>query len=92
MTSLHKPVSREAAGARPYTPVRVPPSTLPCVASEQLFAGGRVETPAGTLDIPTFPASSAGVDLREMVLGSEGRLGIVTQPDYRADPVAAGTA
>lgn len=40
MTSLHKPVSREAAGARPYTPVRVPPSTLPCVASEQLFAGG----------------------------------------------------
>ncbi|GAB3382870.1 FAD-binding oxidoreductase [Massilia agri] len=50
---------------------------------EQLFAGGRVETPAGTLDIPTFPASSAGVDLREMVLGSEGRLGIVTHATVR---------
>jgi len=50
---------------------------------EQLFAGGRVETPRGTLEIPTFPASSAGVDLREMVLGSEGRLGILTHATVR---------
>ncbi|NNG22103.1 FAD-binding oxidoreductase [Telluria aromaticivorans] len=50
---------------------------------EQLFAGGRVETPGGTLAIPTFPASSAGIDLREMVLGSEGRLGIVTEATVR---------
>jgi alkyldihydroxyacetonephosphate synthase len=50
---------------------------------EQLFAGGRIETPAGTLDIPTFPASAAGIDLREMVLGSEGRLGIVTEATVR---------
>jgi alkyldihydroxyacetonephosphate synthase len=50
---------------------------------EQLFAGGRVETPAGTLDIPTFPASATGVDLREMVLGSEGRLGIITEATVR---------
>jgi alkyldihydroxyacetonephosphate synthase len=50
---------------------------------EQLFAGGRIETPAGTLEIPTFPASAAGIDLREMVLGSEGRLGIVTEATVR---------
>ncbi|WP_288378396.1 FAD-binding oxidoreductase [uncultured Massilia sp.] len=50
---------------------------------EGLFAGGRVETPAGTLEIPTFPASSAGVDVREMVLGSEGRLGILTHATVR---------
>jgi alkyldihydroxyacetonephosphate synthase len=50
---------------------------------EQLFAGGRIETPAGTLEIPTFPASAAGVDLREMVLGSEGRLGILTEATVR---------
>jgi alkyldihydroxyacetonephosphate synthase len=50
---------------------------------EQLFAGGRVETPAGTLEIVPFPASAAGIDLREMVLGSEGRLGIVTEATVR---------
>ncbi|WP_336368253.1 FAD-binding oxidoreductase [Marinobacter sp. C2H3] len=50
---------------------------------EQLFAGGRVETLAGTLSIPTFPASSAGPDLRELVLGSEGRLGILTEAKVR---------
>lgn len=50
---------------------------------EALFAGGRLETPAGTLAIPTFPASGAGIDLREMVLGSEGRLGILTDATVR---------
>jgi alkyldihydroxyacetonephosphate synthase len=50
---------------------------------ESLFAGGRIETPAGTLHIPTFPASAAGIDLREMILGSEGRIGIVTEAAVR---------
>lgn len=50
---------------------------------EQLFAGGTLETLRGTLEIPTFPASSAGPDLREMVLGSEGRLGILTEVKAR---------
>ena len=54
---------------------------------EQLFAGGVLETPAGTLTIPTFPASAAGIDLREMVLGSEGRIGIVTQATVRISPL-----
>jgi alkyldihydroxyacetonephosphate synthase len=54
---------------------------------EQLFAGGRLETPVGTLDIPTFPASSAGTDLREMVLGSEGRFGILTEVKVRISPL-----
>ncbi|MBQ5962490.1 FAD-binding oxidoreductase [Massilia sp. ZL223] len=54
---------------------------------EQLFAGGRVETPVGTLEIPTFPASAAGIDLREMVLGSEGRLGILTHATVRVSPL-----
>ena len=50
---------------------------------EQLFAGGRLETPRGTLRIPTHPASAAGTDLREIVLGSEGRAGILTEATVR---------
>ncbi|MBK7003474.1 MAG: FAD-binding oxidoreductase [Rhodoferax sp.] len=54
---------------------------------EQLFAGGNMETPAGTLRIPTMPASSAGPDLRELVLGSEGRFGILTEATVRVTPL-----
>lgn len=50
---------------------------------EQMFAGGRLETLQGTMDIPTFPASSAGPDLREVVLGSEGRIGVLTEVKVR---------
>ena len=50
---------------------------------EALFAGGRVELPEGTLEIPTVPASAAGPDLREWVLGSEGRLGVITEASVR---------
>lgn len=54
---------------------------------ENLFAGGRVETPAGTLELPAFPASATGPDLQQMVLGSEGRLGIITRVRVRVSPL-----
>lgn len=54
---------------------------------EAMFAGARVETPTGTLDIPTFPASAAGPDLREWVLGSEGRIGTITRATMRVTPL-----
>jgi alkyldihydroxyacetonephosphate synthase len=50
---------------------------------EALFAGGLLETPTGALSIPAFPASAAGPDLREWVLGSEGRLGILVEATMR---------
>ncbi len=53
---------------------------------EDLFAGGRVETPAGTLVLPATPASAAGPDLRQLVLGSEGRLGVLTEAVVRIRP------
>lgn len=56
---------------------------------EQMFRGGSVETPSGTLHLPTFPASAAGPDLREMVLGSEGRLGILTEATVRVTQAPA---
>ena len=54
---------------------------------EALFAGGTVEAPAGTLLMPPHPASAAGPDLRQAVLGSEGRLGILTDAVLRAAPL-----
>lgn len=54
---------------------------------EDLFAGGRMITPAGSFDMPPFPASAAGPDLRQAVLGSEGRLGIITSAFVRVSPV-----
>ncbi|MHB8958058.1 MAG: FAD-binding oxidoreductase [Candidatus Limnocylindrales bacterium] len=53
---------------------------------EQLFAGGTLEAPAGTLAMQPHPASAAGPDLRQLVLGSEGRLGILTEATLRASP------
>ncbi len=50
---------------------------------EQLFAGGTLMTFDGRWELPTFPASAAGPDLREVVLGSEGRLGVITEAAVR---------
>jgi alkyldihydroxyacetonephosphate synthase len=54
---------------------------------EDLFAGGQIETPLDTLVIQPHPASAAGPDLREIILGSEGRLGIITQAAIRVRPI-----
>lgn len=55
---------------------------------EQMFAGCTMVTPKGNLVIPTIPASSAGPDFRELVMGSEGRMGIITEVNVRITPLA----
>jgi len=58
---------------------------------DDLVAGVRMATPIGELNLPAIPGSAAGPDLRRLVLGSEGTLGVVTeitlrvrrQPDVR---------
>lgn len=54
---------------------------------ENLFAGGHVETPLGELELPCLPASAAGPDVRQIILGSEGRAGIITRATVRIRPV-----
>ena len=50
---------------------------------EQLFAGGTVITPRGTVKLAPYPASAAGPDMRQLVLGSEGRMGVITSATVR---------
>ena len=44
-----------------------------------LTRGLRVVTPSGTLVVRPVPSTSTGPSVREMLLGSEGRLGIITE-------------
>jgi alkyldihydroxyacetonephosphate synthase len=73
-----------------------------CVAtrsSGQASTGyGRIETmvvglhavcPAGDVELLTVPASAAGPDLRELFVGSEGALGVLTQIALRVRPLPA---
>lgn len=50
---------------------------------EDLFAGGKMIAPAGEIELPPLPASAAGPDLRQLLLGSEGRFGVITRATVR---------
>ncbi|MEE8523205.1 MAG: FAD-binding oxidoreductase [Thermoanaerobaculia bacterium] len=50
---------------------------------ESLVAGLELVAPAGELRLPAMPASAAGPDLRQLVLGSEGRFGVITRATMR---------
>jgi alkyldihydroxyacetonephosphate synthase len=45
----------------------------------ELTRGLRVATPSGVLAVRPVPSTSTGPSVREMVLGSEGRLGVITE-------------
>jgi alkyldihydroxyacetonephosphate synthase len=49
----------------------------------------RVVTPAGTLATRAVPSTSTGPSVREMVLGSEGRLGVITEATVHVHRVPA---
>ena len=50
---------------------------------DDLLVGARLVTPTGELTLPPIPSSAAGPDLRRVVLGSEGTLGVVTDVTLR---------
>jgi alkyldihydroxyacetonephosphate synthase len=54
---------------------------------DSLVVGLRVATPIGDLELGRAPASAAGPDLRQLVLGSEGAFGVVTEVTVRVRPV-----
>jgi alkyldihydroxyacetonephosphate synthase len=54
---------------------------------DDMVLGVRMATPRGELVLPTMPGSAAGPDLRRLVLGSEGTLGVVTEVTLRVRPI-----
>jgi len=50
---------------------------------EDMVAGLELIGPNGRLRVPTGPASAAGPDLAHLVMGSEGRLGVITEVTLR---------
>ncbi len=59
---------------------------------DQMVVGLRVATPIGELRLGSSPANAAGPDLRQLVLGSEGTLGVITEVTVRVRRRAVETA
>ena len=58
---------------------------------DDMVRGVRAVTPAGVLDLGRAPASAAGPDLRQLILGSEGVFGVITRVRVRVHPVPETT-
>jgi alkyldihydroxyacetonephosphate synthase len=52
-----------------------------------MIRGIRAVTPVGVLDFGRAPESAAGPDLRQLLIGSEGVFGVITQVRVRVHPV-----
>ncbi|HZI92135.1 MAG TPA: FAD-binding oxidoreductase [Thermoleophilaceae bacterium] len=56
---------------------------------DELVQSLRCESPAGPLATRDVPATAAGPSLRELLVGSEGTLGVITQATVRVRPAPA---
>ena len=52
-------------------------------AIERMVLGLRVASPAGAIELPPLPASAAGPSLRQLLVGSEGTLGVICELSLR---------
>ena len=53
---------------------------------ERMILGLRLAAPAGDIDLPAIPASAAGPGLRQLLVGSEGTLGVISELALRVRP------
>lgn len=53
---------------------------------DEMVVGITLATPLGTVELGSAPMSAAGPDLRQLVLGSEGTLGVITSVTVRVRP------
>ncbi len=59
---------------------------------DEMVVGLTLATPTGTLDAGRSPRSAAGPDLRQLVLGSEGAFGVITDVTVRVRPLPEARA
>jgi alkyldihydroxyacetonephosphate synthase len=57
---------------------------------DEMVVGLRVATPSGTVSLGRAPRSAAGPDLRQLFLGSEGTLGVITAVTVAIRPLPPG--
>ena len=55
-------------------------------AIEKMVLGMRFAAPAGDIALPAMPASAAGPGLRQLLVGSEGTLGVISELSLRVRP------
>jgi len=56
---------------------------------DELVASVSAITPAGRIDAGRVPASATGPEIRELLVGSEGVFGVITEATLRLHPIAA---
>lgn len=61
-------------------------------AIAKMVVGLRMRAPAGALDLAPFPSTAAGPDLRALLVGSEGTLGVISELSLRVRAAPAAQA
>jgi alkyldihydroxyacetonephosphate synthase len=90
LTLGHFPQSYEGASIGGYAAARsAGQSSAGYGRFDDMVVGLELATPRGTLSTGTAPKSAAGPDLRQLVLGSEGALGVITSVTVRVRPLPA---
>ena len=85
----HFPQSYEGASIGGYAAARsAGQSSAGFGRFDEMVVGLVLATPRGTVRLGTAPMSAAGPDLRQLVLGSEGTLGVITSVTVRIRPRA----
>jgi alkyldihydroxyacetonephosphate synthase len=88
LTLGHFPQSYEGASIGGYAAARsAGQSSAGYGRFDEMVVALELATPRGTVSMGTAPRSAAGPDLRQLVLGSEGTLGVITSVTVRVRPL-----